>query len=392
LRNRQFFWYWLGRLTSLAAFQMDGVAQGWLVYELTGSALSLGWVSASRSITLLLVSLYGGVLSDRFDKRSILIWIRWIRLLAHLAIAVLISAGAIQVWHLVARSMVAGVLLALIMPAERAIVPELVDRRTLLNAFALTSIATGLMGVLAAWAAGLLIDAVGIAAVYYAIVVFHLLTVVVVAQLPRTGRRREVSGSVWADLVEALRYVSRQRVLLALLGLALATVVLARPYRTLMPKYAKDVIGLGAAGLGLLTAAPQLGSLLSSLAMALLGHFRAKGRLLLVAGVVLGVSLLAFGNVRILGLVLFFLALAGFVNNVCLVVTQTLLQVNAEDRFLGRVMSLQIMMSGLVPLGALPASAIADRAGVPLAVSVLGALLVAIFGTVALSPRVRRLE
>ena len=71
LRNRHFRWYWLGRLTSLAAFQMDGVAQGWLVYELTGSALSLGWVSASRSITLLLFSLYGGVLSDRFDKHHI---------------------------------------------------------------------------------------------------------------------------------------------------------------------------------------------------------------------------------------------------------------------------------------------------------------------------------
>jgi Na+/melibiose symporter-like transporter len=392
LRNRQFFWYWLGRLTSLAAFQMDGVAQGWLVYELTGSALSLGWVSASRSITLLLVSLYGGVLSDRFDKRNILIWIRWIRLLAHLAIAVLISVGAIQVWHLATRSMIAGVLLALIMPAERAIVPELVDRQTLLNAFALTSIATGLMGMLAAWAAGLMIDTVGVGAVYYAIVVFHLLTVVVVAQLPRTGQKREVSSSMWTDLVEVLRYITHRPVLLALLGLALATVVLGRPYRTLMPTYAKRVMGFGAAGLGVLTAAPQLGSLLSSLAMASLGHFRAKGRLLLVAGIVLGTSLFAFGNVRVLGLVLLSLILAGFMNNVCLVVTQTLLQVNVEDRFLGRVMSLQIMMSGLIPLGTLPASAVADWAGVPVAVSTLGALLVAVFGVVALSPRVRRLE
>jgi Na+/melibiose symporter-like transporter len=392
LTNRDFRWYWLGRLTSLAAFQMDGVAQGWLVYELTGSALSLGWVSASRSVTLLLVSLYGGVLSDRFQKRSILIWIRWIRLLAHLAVALLISLGAIQVWHLAARAMVAGVLLALIMPAERAIVPELVDRKTLLNAFSLTSIATGLMGVLAAWVAGLLIDMVGVGAVYYAIVVFHLLTVIIVAQLPRTGRKREASESAWTDLVRAVRYITHQPVLLALLGLALATVVLARPYRTLMPTYAKDVMGFGCAGLGMLTAAPELGSLLSSVAMASLGRFRGKGKLLLVAGTVLGASLLVFGNVRVLGLVLFFLILAGFMNNICLVVTQTLLQVNAEDQFLGRVMSLQIMMSGLVPLGALPASAIADRAGVPVAVSALGALLVAIFGVVALLPRVRRLE
>ena len=392
LRNRHFRWYWLGRLTSLAAFQMDGVAQGWLVYELTGSALSLGWVSASRSITLLLFSLYGGVLSDRFEKRGILIWVRWVRLLAHLAVAVLISVGAVRVWHLAIRSLIAGVLLALIMPAERAIVPELVDRQTLLNAFALTSIATGLMGVLAAWVAGLLIDVVGVAAVYYAIVVFHLLTVLVVAQLPDTGQGIKSSASVWSDLRAALHYVAQRPVLVALLGLALAAVVFARPYRTLMPKFAKEVMGFGAAGLGLLTAAPQMGSLLSSLAVAALGRFEAKGKLLLLAGTGLGVSLLLFGNVHVLGLVLLFLALAGAMNNVCLVTTQTLLQTNSDDQFMGRVMSLQIMMSGLAPLGTLPASAIADWVGVPVAVSALGALLVVTFGAMALPRRVRRLE
>jgi MFS family permease len=392
LRNRHFRWYWLGRLTSLAAFQMDGVAQGWLVYELTGSALSLGWVSASRSITLLLFSLYGGVLSDRFEKRSILIWVRWMRLAAHLVVAVLISVGSIRVWHLALRALIAGVLLALIMPAERAIVPELVDRQTLLNAFALTSIATGLMGMLAAWVAGLLIDVVGVAAVYYAIVLFHLLTVLLVAQLPSTGHGVKGSTSVWADLRAAVSYVAQRPVLLALLGLTLAAVVFARPYRTLMPKYAKEAMGLGAAGLGLLTAAPQMGSLLSSLAVAALGRFEAKGRLLLLSGVGLGVSLLLFGNVRVLGLVLLFLALAGAMNNVCLVTTQTLLQTNSDDRFMGRVMSLQIMMSGLAPLGTLPASAVADRAGVPVAVSALGVLLAVTFGTMALPRRVRRLR
>ena len=392
LQDRDFRWYWLGRLSSLAAFQMDGVAQGWLVYELTGSALALGWVSAARSITLLLFSLYGGMLSDRYRKRSILIWIRWIRLLAHLAVAILISVGSIQVWHLALRSLIAGVLLALIMPAERAVVPELVERETLLNAFALNSIATGLMGVLAAWGAGHLIDAFGVSTVYYAIVGLHLLTVILVAQLPKVREERKGSGSVWSELGEALRHVFRRPALLALLGLALATVVFSRPHLTLMPQYAKEVMGFGAAGLGLLTAAPPLGSLLSALGLALLGRYRAKGKLLLAAGAVLGVSLLLFGAVRAVGWVLLFLALTGATSNICFVTLQALLQVNSDRRFHGRVMSLQIMMSGLAPLGTLPASMLADWRGVPVATSVLGLLLAVTFGATALSRRVRRLE
>jgi len=179
---------------------------------------------------------------------------------------------------------------------------------------------------------------------------------------------------------------------LTLLGLALATVALARPYRTLMPKYAKEMMGFDAAGLGLLTAAPQMGSLLSSLGMASLGRFRAKGKLLLVAGTLLGGSLLLFANARALGWVLLALVLAGAMSNIGQVTTQTLLQVNSEDQFLGRVTSLQIMMSGLAPLGMLPASALADRGGVPIAVSILGTLLVVIFVGMALPQRVRELE
>jgi MFS family permease len=372
---------------------MDGVAQGWLIYALTGSALSLGWISAARSLSLLVFSLYGGVLSDHFQKRSILIWVRWIRLLSHLVIAILISIDAIQIWHLAVRSLLSGVLLALIMPAERAIVPELVDRQTLLNAFALTSIATGLMGMLAAWVAGLLIDTVGIAVVYYAIVVFHLLTALLVTRLPLSNQEPGGTQSVWHSLIKVVRYVRGQPILLALLSLILATTVFGRPYSTLMPKFAQEVMGFGAAGLGLLTAAPQLGSLLSALAMASLGHFQAKGKLLLAAGFVWGISLFCFGNVRLLIVVLFSLVLVGAASNICFVTTQTLLQVNAETHFLGRVMSLQIMMSGLALLGTLPASAIADWLSVPSAMSVLGLLLASTFLSIMiLKPQIRHLS
>ncbi|MFH1084519.1 MAG: MFS transporter, partial [Chloroflexota bacterium] len=106
LRNRNFRWLWLGSLASSGTFQLGTVAQGWLVYELTGSAFALGWVGAGWSISSLVLSLYGGAISDRVEKRDLLLWTRGAMILNSLAIAALISSGAIQVWHLAASSFV----------------------------------------------------------------------------------------------------------------------------------------------------------------------------------------------------------------------------------------------------------------------------------------------
>jgi Na+/melibiose symporter-like transporter len=249
------------------------------------------------------------------------------------------------------------------------------------------------MGILAAWVAGFTIDAIGVGGVYYAIVGFHVLTALVVAQLPSIVADRSTVNSVWADLVEGVRYVFRQRALVPLLALALAVVLFGRPYRTLMPKFAKDVMGFEAAGLGLLMAAPEVGSLVSSLAVASLGDFRGKGKLLLAAGVALGASLLLYAHVQALALVLLFLALVGAASNISQVTSQTLVQSGSTDRFQGRMMSVYMVLGGLTPLGTMPAGVIADRLGVPAAVGIEGVLLVLIFaGMAAWGARVRRME
>lgn len=393
LRNRHFRWLWLGRLASSATFQMGGVAQGWLVYQLTGSALSLGWVSSGWSISTLLLSLYGGVISDRAEKRALLLWARVAMALNTLGITLLISMGAIRIWHLVASSLISGVLFSFLMPAQQTIVAELVDRRTLLNAVALNSIGMGVMGILSALATGFLIELAGVASVYYVMAAFQLLAIVTVAHLPTTGRRRGVFSSVWFDLREGLRYLGHSPALLTLLGLTLSRVLLAMPYRTFMPKFAKETMGLEATGLGLLMAAPGIGSLTSSLVVASLGNFQGKGKLLLTAGVASGASLLLFVSVRSLPLVLLFLALVGAAGNISMVTNNTLLQANSSSRFRGRVMSVYMMMWGLSPLGTLPAGAVVDRMGVPFVVALQGVLLALIFLAVALlRPEARQLE
>jgi len=394
LRDRNFRWLWVGRLASSGTFQMGTLAQGWLVYQLTGSAFALGWVSSGWSISTLLLSLYGGAISDRVEKRDLLIWARLGMILNTLGIALLITFGAIQIWHLVISSMFSGVLFSFMMPAGQAIVSEMVDREALLNAVSLNSVGMGLMGIVSASLAGYLVELVGVQGAYYAMAAFYVLAVFSLTRLPRTGLRGDPSAtSVWADLWEGVRYIGSRSILLTLLGMVLVRVLLGMPYRTFMPKYAQEVMGMDAAGLGMLMAAPGLGGLVSSLITASLGDFRGKGRLLLASGVVMGGSIFLFANTSSLLPVLLFLGFVGAASNACMVANNTLLQSNCDDRLRGRVMSVYMMMWGLTPLGTVPAGAVADRTGVPLVLSLQGGLMVLVLVSLGLLwPRIRQLE
>ena len=393
LRDRNYRWLWVGQLASSATFQMGTLAQGWLVYQLTGSAFALGWVGSGWAIAILLLSLYGGAVTDRVEKRDLLLWTRLAMALNTLAIALLISTGAIQLWHLAVNSLLSGVLFAFMMPASQAILSELVDRQALLNAVSLNSVGMGLMGIFAASVAGYLVEVVGVEGAYYTITGFYLVAFFTMTRIPRTGRGERSRVSVWADLWEGVRYIQSHSVLPSLLGLTVVQSLLAMPYRTFMPKFAQDVMGMDASGLGILMAAPGVGGLVSSLITASLGDFQGKGRLLLASGLIMGASLLLFVNIPHLAPVLLFLGLVGAASNACMVANNCLLQVNSHDQLRGRVMSMYMMTWGLMPLGTLPAGAIADRMGVPFVISLEGGLLALIFVSAGLlSPRMRGLD
>ncbi len=264
LRDRNFRWYWLGMLASSSTMQMGSVGQGWLVYEIAGSALALGWVSAGWSISNSLLSPWAGVLSDRAEKRTLILWVRALMAVSSLSIAGLIATDVIQVWHLVAYSLFRGVLFAVLMPAQNAYLAELVDRKTLLNAVSLNSVGMGVAGIFAASLAGVLIDLIGVEAVYIGIAVLYLVVFVTTLQLPRTGTTDPGTNSVWSDLVDGAQYIRICPVLIPLLVLVFIRGFFAMPYRTLMPKYAQDVMHLEAKGLGVLVAAPGAGSLISA--------------------------------------------------------------------------------------------------------------------------------
>jgi MFS family permease len=393
LQDRHFRWYWLAMLASSSTMQMGSVGSGWLIYELTGSAFALGWVSAGWSISNSILSPWGGVFSDRMEKRSLLLWCRGLMVLGALAVSALIATDVIQLWHMAAYSLFRGVLFAVLMPAQNAYLAEMVDRKTLMNAVSLNSVGMGLAGIFMGPLAGFLIDAIGVQAVYFGIAVLYLIVFLIMFKLPKTGTTDPGTQSVWADITAGIKYIRVCPVLIPLLALVFLRGFLGMPYRTMMPKYARDVMGLDASGLGILTSAPGVGSLISSLVMASLGDFRGKGKILLISGIVMGLALVGFGNSQSFGLVLVLLAIVGATSNVCMVTNRTLLQLNCEAPYLGRLMSAYMMMFGLTQLGTMPAGAIADALGVPLVITVQGALFALIFaGIWVLGRKLRALE
>jgi predicted MFS family arabinose efflux permease len=279
------------------------------------------------------------------------------------------------------------------MPAQNAYLAELVDRKPLLNAVSLNSVGMGLAGIFAASLAGFLIDAIGVEAVYFSIAVLYLVVFLTMLKLPLTGTTDPGTRSVLSDIADGARYIRICPVLIPLLALVFIRGFLAMPYRTLMPKYAQDVMHLDASGLGILVAAPGVGSLISSLVMASLGDFMGKGKLMLISGVVLGVALVLFANTQVFLLVLVLLAVVGATSNICMVTNRTLLQMNCDAPYLGRVMSAYMMMFGLTQLGTIPFGAFADRFGVPVVLAVLGAIFVlAIVLIWVMQPRIRKLD
>ncbi len=393
LHSRDYRWFWLGRLASSATFQMAGIAQGWLVYQLTGSGFALGWVGAFGSVATLVASPYGGVISDRVERRHVLLLTRLGMTLNILAIAALAITGRIQVWHLAASGLLGGALNAFMMPAQNALMADLVDRPTLLNAVSLTAVGMGLMGIVGSSTAGFLIDWMGAGSVYIVIALLYVVAIYTLLKIPLQGVSAGESRSIWKEMLLGIGYIKDEPVLLALLGLALTRVMFAMPHSTLLPKYAEDVLGLGASGLGALASASGVGALVSALAVASLGDCRWKGKLLIASGLAMGLGLIGLALAPVTSVAFVLITLVGVGNNAMMVANQTLVQTNCDDVYRGRVMSTYMMMWGLTPLGTIPAGALADAFGVQTVWIGQGLLLVLIFGLVAVrSVRVRRLE
>lgn len=404
LRIRDYRWYWLGSLASFFGMQMQWPTQAWLAYELTHSPFKLGLVSAAFGVPMLVFSLVGGVFTDRVQKRNLLIFSQVCMGFITLVVAILISTGLIQYWHLLIAAFLGGTTFSFNMPGRQAIVPELVPREALLNAIALNSGSMNISRIAGPAIAGVLIGVIGTAGAYYSALVCHAVAIAPLAMLPLTSKvGLRLGTSVMKELTEGLRYLRGHTLVLTLLGMEVVLVLFGMPFQSLMPVFA-ELFEVEALGFGVLMAMAGIGALAGSLSIASLGDFKKKGLLLLVAGITLGIALVLFANAHSLGtllnveassfhLALFLLIIVGAASTGYMSTNNTLIQMNITDKVRGRVMSVYTMTVGLMPLGALPAGALAESLGAPFPVT-MGGIVLAIFMVMIafLRSGVRRLE
>jgi len=369
-------WFWFSLLSSMAALNMQFLVRGWLVYELTGSPRALGLVAAAMGIALMLFSPLGGVVADRVDKRNLMVAAQSAGGLVALVIAILISTGAIMLWHLVVASVLNGIIWAFSLPARQAIIPELVEKHRIMNAVAISSGAMHLSRVVFPALGGLLMSILGTAGAYYVVVVCYMAGVALLLRVPAAGGAAvEANASMGFHLAEGIRYIRRSPILVALLLMAVVPILFGMPYQMLMPVFAEDVLDVGARGLGFLMAAVGLGALAGSLLVASLGDFRHKGLLLFGSVLLFGVTLILFTLSTDFYLCLLILLCVGVANTAYLSINNTLLQTNTEDQVRGRVMSIYVMTFGLNGVGVLLVGELAEHLDVSLGVAIGGGLV-----------------
>lgn len=384
-------------LLQVGAMQMQILARGFFVYELTGSPTLLGVVSAATALPALAFGLFGGVLADRMERKRIIQVGLSVSALMALAIAVSITTDTITWQHLLVASLVQGTIMPMILPARQAIIPQLVRKERLMNAIALNSMGRSIVFLVAPAVAGGLIAVIGVGGVYYLMAGMYLGAMFFTGLLPALERTsRGPTVAIIAELVEGLRYILANAVILQLLLFALFTTMLSMPIMFIFPIFAKDVFAVGPVGLGAMTAMMGAGSLAGALLIASLRRLERRGFLMAGAGVISGGALLGFSIMSFLAPVywasLGFLVLIGLLQSSRMTLNNSLVMEYVDEQYRGRIMSIFTLNFSLVPAGVLPITIAAEFIGAPLAVGVMAALLIVAAGIMlATSPQLRRL-
>lgn len=375
LRHPHFRRFWWGNLISLTGSWVQITAQSWLVYELTGSAFMLGSVTFANTIPTMLLALFGGAVADRSEKRHLLLTTQGVFMVVSAALAALTLTGRIEVWHVLALSVISGIAGALDMPARQSLIPHLVARDDLMNAIALNSAGFNGSRILGPAVAGLIIQQLGgqsgagwsfaLNTVSYLAVLGALATLRVDSR-PANGERQPVLSEVREGVAFAWQHPALRLllVLLAVVG------IFGLSFHVLLPVFARDVLHVSAGGYGMLLTANGIGATLGALVLATARPARPVAFILgSLAG--FAVLLAAFAGSIVFGLSLALMVGVGGTMIAYMSATNTTIQSIVPDALRGRVMSLYILaFFGVAPLGGLLMGSLASGFGAQAAVFV----------------------
>jgi MFS family permease len=397
LRHRNYQLFFSGQLISLIGTWMDQVAESWLVYRLTGSALLLGTVAFASQIPVFLLAPIGGMIADRHNRRTILVITQSCMMVLAFILAILTLTHKITVWELMVLAALLGVVNAFDIPARQAFITDMVERADLVNAIALNSSMFNGARVVGPAAAGVVVALIGEGWCFFANAVSFIAVITGLLMMRIDKPRIRPQGSPVQNVIEGFRFVGQAgpiRAILLLLGVVSFT---AMPYAVLMPIFADQILHGGPTALGLLMGCSGFGALCGALTLAMKKSIQGLGRWVATASMSFGAAMILFSFSRRLWLSAVMLIPVGLAIMIQMASSNTLVQSMVPDHLRGRVMAVYSMMfMGMAPFGALLAGSVAHQIGAPWTVA-MGGIVAIIGGTIfslrlpALRPAAREL-
>ena len=393
-RFRDFRLFWASTFFYSLGTGMEHVAVGWLVFDITGSAFIVGVAAAARMAPLFFLGILSGAMADWLERRLFLLFIALSGMAVAGIMAVVLLTGDPPIWAVVVLVAAGGCMLAFTLTTRNAYTYDIVGPEHALNGLSLNQMAMQAGGIGGAIISGALIELVGPGWQYLAVGASYLGSALVLLVIGRSTRTAQpLREPVLQNLVGYLRFLRENRLIFILMCLTSITEVLGFTHMTLLPVFAKEVLHVGPAGLGYLTAVRQAGGLLGLALLANLRDYRRKGLLMFIIATGFGVGLMAFS---VSAALVYFIIVLAAVNACAMAVDtlyKTLMQSNVPDEQRGRAMGSWVLSIGAAPVGHLGVGGLATALGAQGALLVNGAVLAGISLVAAIGlPKIRRLE
>lgn len=385
--------FWSASFASVGGAQLTTLAQGWLVFELSGSTLQLGYLGAATSIPAIIMTFAGGAVADHFDRRRIILTTSALYVTLTTLLATLTWLKVVAVWHVLLIATATALVAGIEWPTRAALYPTLIDRPALLSAVALNSFVWQSTRMAMPALGGLLMAKFDTALIFMLAAVGYLGMFIVILTLPPAAPSRG-RGSAVQRIREGIRFILRQALFKWLMTLSFSMMLFAMAYMQLMPAFA-TLLGAGETGYGMLLSVSGIGSITGTVVAGTLHDTRHLGWFILGAALAAAVALLGFagavdGGSFVLALVA--VALAAAFNSVFMISSMTVLQLEVPENLRGRVMGIHGITYSLPPLGGLALGAIATQTGAPAAVAIGVTMFAAVVVSVLVGqPKIRRI-
>ncbi len=393
LRERNFALLMAGRTTSNMGRSMRVFARAWLVLELTGSPFLLGVVTASLAWPTMFMPFFAGVLADRIDRRKLLLYTEFLLVVLRAAVSVDIMLGYVEWWHLMVSAVLSGTIQSFGRTGHQAILGNVVAKEDLPKAVAIDSVAQHWPNAAGLLVATIFIATIGVAGVFWITTFGQLVTGITLLlmhwkyQEPTEARQ---GRNFRRDFIDGFKYIRGESVLLGMVLIGAAATLFGGAIQFLMPFFARDILGVGAQGLGVLLLFSSLGVSIGSLVVMSLSSIPRRGLLLMLAVIFGTLIRVGFSQSEIYYLSLGLVFGMGLFNTLRMTMVRMMMQIMAPDHLRGRVMALQVSIQGLSWIGVLVLGGLAEFVGA--ANTVLIGALVSGFVSLTIFARMRSLR